>query len=74
MGFKIIGAQAQNTSPNARLKKGLRSKPSTSSGPLMTSPNIGPKQEPNSPLQKAGNVIKEFVLKENIQSPPIRKT
>ena len=60
MGFKIIGVQAQNTSPNARLKKGLRSRPSTSVGPLMTSP----KYRPNSPLQKAGNVIKKFVLKE----------
>ena len=65
MGFKIIGAHAQNTSPNARLKKGLRNRPSTNVGPFMTSPNIGPKQGLNSPLQKAGNVIKEFVLKEN---------
>ena len=74
MGFKIIGVHAQNTSPNARLKKGLRSRPSTSVGPLETSPNIGLKHGPNSPIQKAGNVIKEFVLKENTQSPPIRKT
>ena len=43
MGFKIIGAQAQNTSLNARLKKGLRSRPSTSVGPLMTSPKYRPK-------------------------------
>ena len=74
MGFKIIGPQAQNRSPNARIKKGLRSWPSTSVGPLMTSPKYRPKKGPNSPLQKDGNVIKEFILKENTQSPPIRKT
>ena len=74
MGFKIIDAHAQNTSLNVRLKKGLRSRPNTSVGPLMTSPNIGRKQGPISLLQKAGNVIKEFVLKENTQSPSIKKT
>ena len=74
MGFKIIGVQAQNTSPNARLKKGLRSRPSTSVRPLMTSPKYRPKKRAQFNLQKAGNVIKEFVLKENTQFPPIRKT
>ena len=43
IGFKIIGAQAQNMSPNARLKKGLRSRHSTSAGLLMTSPKYRPK-------------------------------
>ena len=43
IGFKIMGAQTQNTSPNVRLKKGLRSRPSTSVGPLMASPKHRPK-------------------------------
>ena len=43
IGFKIMVAQAQNTSPNARVKKGLRSRPSTSAGPLTTSPKHMPK-------------------------------
>ena len=74
MGFKIIGAQAQNTSPNAKLKKVIRSRPSTSAGPLMTSLKYRPKTRAQFTIQKAGNVIKEFVLKENTQSLPIRKT
>ena len=67
IGFKIMGAQAKNTSPNAQLKNGLRSRPSISHGPSKTSPKYRPKIRVNSPLQKTGNEIKGFVY------PPIRK-
>ena len=40
IGFEIMGAQAQSTSPKARLKKGLRSRPSTSHGLLDDIPQI----------------------------------
>ena len=72
MGFKIIDAQAQNTSLNARLKKGLRSRPSTSAGPLITSPKYRPKTRVQfTPLK--GWQPKESILGENTQSSPIGK-
>ena len=46
MGFEIIGAQAQDASPNVGIKNG----PSTSNRPLMVSLNADPKRGPNSPL------------------------
>ena len=39
MGFEIIDAQAQDTSPTIRIKNG----PSTSNRPLMISPKYRPK-------------------------------
>ena len=73
IGFEIMSAQAWNKSPKARLKKGLRNKPSNSHEPLDDIPKYRLKTRVQFTLQKADNVIKEFVLKENTQSPPIRK-
>ena len=39
MGFEIIGAQAQDASPNIGIKNG----PGTSNRPLMVSPKCRPK-------------------------------
>ena len=65
IGFKIIGAQIQNISPNVKLKKRLGSRPKT-----IAWPNDGytsPKRELNSP--PSFNQPKEPVLKENTKFP-----
>ena len=68
MGFEIIGAQAQDTSPNVGIKNG----PSTSKRPLMVSLKGRPETRAKfAPLQSWQP--KEFVLGENTQSPPIGK-
>ena len=68
MGFEIMGAQAQDTSPNVRIKNG----PSTSHRPLMVSLKGRPKTRAQfAPLK--GWQPKESVLGENTQSPPIGK-
>ena len=68
MGFEIIGAQAQDTSPNI----GIKNEHSTSNRPLMVSLKGRPKTRAQlTPLK--GCQPKEFVLRENTQSPQIRK-
>ena len=68
IGFQIKGTQAQDTSPNVKIKNG----PRTSSRPLMVSLKGRPKTRAQlAPLK--GWQPKEFVLGENTQSPPIRK-
>ena len=75
IGFKIIGAQAKNTSSNVRLKRRLRSKPSISARPLIISPKHRHKTRAQFTHSKGWlyNQPKESVLKENIQFPPIRE-
>ena len=49
MGFEIIGAQAQDTSPNIGIKNG----PSTSNRPLMVSPKMQAQNEdPTRPFKR----------------------
>ena len=68
MGFEIMGAQAQDTSPNVGIKNG----PSTSIRPLMVSVKGRPKTRAQlAPLK--GWQPKESILRENTQSPQIRK-
>ena len=68
MGFEIMGAQAQDTSPNDGIKNG----PSTGNMPLMVSLKGRPKTRAQlTPLK--GWQPKESVLGENTQSPLIRK-
>ena len=68
MGFEIIGAQAQDTSPNVEIKNG----PSTRNRPLMVSLKGRPETRAQfAPLK--GWQPKESILGENTQSPPIRK-
>ena len=68
MGFEIIGAQAQDTSPNVGIKNG----PSTSNRPFKVSLKGRLKTRAQlTPLK--GWQPKESVLGENILYPPIRK-
>ena len=65
MGFEIMGAQAQDTSPNAEIKNGL----GISNEPLMVSLKGRPKMRAHfAPLK--GWQPKDSVLGENTQSPP----
>ena len=66
MGFEIMGAQAQDTSPNVGIKIG----PGTSNRPLMVSLKGKPKTRAQfAPLK--GWQPKESALAENTQSPSI---
>ena len=68
MGFEIMGAQAQDTSPNV----GIKNWPSARYRPLMVSLKSRPKTRAQlAPLK--GWQPKESVLGENTRSPPIRK-
>ena len=65
MGFEIIGAQTQDTSPNVRIKNGS----STSNRPLVVSLKGSPKMRAQlAPLK--GWQPKESVLGGSTQSPP----
>ena len=68
MGFEIMGAQAQDTSPNVGIKNG----PGTSNKPLMVSLKGRPETRAQFPPLKDWQP-KESVLGENTQSPPIGK-
>ena len=68
MGFEIIGAQAQDASPNIGIKNG----PSINNRHLMVSPKCRP--ETRAQLAPLKNWYpKESILEENINFPPIRK-